>query len=63
MTEDYEMYVHGKWIENCLERDAWGQSVLQKAEYVSNNNDWLRDTYYSDQMANKVWNGKEYVNP
>jgi len=45
MTEDYEMFVHNKWIENCLERDAWGQCVLQKAEYVSKNAQWLKEEY------------------
>ena len=63
MSEEYEMYVHRKWIENCLERDAWGQSVLQKDDYVSKNIEWLRDNFYADMMADKVWNGKEYVNP
>ena len=45
MTEDFEMFVHNKWIENCLERDAWGQCVLQKAEYVSKNAQWLKEEY------------------
>ncbi len=63
MTEEYEMFVHNKWIENCLERDAWGQSVLKKDDYVSKNIEWLRDNFYADMMADKVWNSKEYVNP
>ena len=63
MSKEYELFVHNKWIENCLERDSWGQPVLKKAEYVSNNTDWLRNAYYEEFFANKVWNGKEYVNP
>jgi hypothetical protein len=53
MGDEYEMYVHRKWIENCLERDAWGESVLQKADYVSENIEWLRDSFYSDMRVDK----------
>ena len=53
MGDEYEMYVHRKWIENCLERDAWGEPVLQKADYVSENIEWLRNSFYSDMRVDK----------
>ena len=63
MSEEYEYFLHKMWIKNCIERDSWGECVLPKDQYIANNSKWLQDAFYNDQMANKVWNGKEYVNP
>ena len=63
MSEEYEYFLHNMWIKNCYERDSWGEPVLPKDQYIANNSKWLQDAFYNHQMANKVWNGKEYVNP
>ena len=63
MSEEYEAYVHKMWINNCVERDSYSQDVYSKQEYIQRNAQFLKDNFYITEMGNKVWNGKEYVNP
>ena len=59
----YNGYVHQMWMKNCDERAAWCQPILTKSEYAAEHGTFLEDNFYIVEMGNKVWNGKEYVDP
>lgn len=63
LFQKYQNYLSVMWQENCIERDAWGDKPLTREEYVAKNKDWITDQFYYEEMKDKVWNGKEYVNP
>ena len=60
MSEEYEMYVHRMWINNCVERDSYSQDVYSKQEYIQRNAQFLKDNFDITEMGNDE---KEYVNP
>ena len=60
MSEEYEMYVHRMWINNCVERDNYSQDVYSKQEYIQRNAQFLKDNFDITEMGNDE---KEYVNP
>ena len=60
MSEEYEMYVHRMWINNCVERDSYSQDVYSKQEYIQRNAQFLKDNFDITEMGN---DGKEYVHP
>lgn len=42
----YETFCHKMWSANCLERDAYGETVLTKSEYITQNEDFLLDQFW-----------------
>lgn len=45
MLEKYNEYVHNMWVENCSERDSYGESILNKVQYQELNKDFLQDSF------------------
>jgi len=40
---DYDMFVHNMWVENCNERDSYGEPRLDKEQYLLENREYLLD--------------------
>jgi hypothetical protein len=45
------------WNDNCRERDAYGELVLTKEEYISQNEAFLRDKFWTFEVEDWTDNG------
>lgn len=59
MLERYNAFIHQMWQKNCIERDEWCLPQLSKEDYVSQNGTFLEDTFWMQEVGNKVWSVKE----
>ena len=53
----YNSFVHKMWNDNCSERDAYGELVQTKEEYVSQNEAFLRDKFWTFEVEDWTDNG------
>jgi len=50
MTE-YDMFVHNMWVENCNERDNYGDPRLDKEQYLLENREYLRSLFARSEVV------------
>ena len=43
------------WTANCSERDAYGETVLRKEEYVTKYEEYLLDQFWLTWGNNRKW--------
>ena len=55
LLDKYNGYVHKMWVANCSEREAYGEAILSRDEYRSQNARYLEDKFYEDEVGSKVW--------
>jgi len=41
----FDNFCKNMWLEDCIERDAKGEPLLRKAEYISLNKEYLQDEF------------------
>ena len=51
----FDAFAHNMWSANCSERDAYGEPILRKEEYLSNNAEFLLDQFWLDWGNNRKW--------
>jgi len=61
MLKKYNHFVHEMWNANTEERQAYGEPILSKEEYILENNTFLEDTFWINQYGDKVWDGEKYT--
>jgi hypothetical protein len=47
------------WTDNCYEREAYGEAILSRDEYRSQNARFLEDRFYEDEVGSKVWSAEQ----
>jgi hypothetical protein len=58
--DTYNDFVHAMWSNNCSERDAYGEPMLAKDEYVKHNESFLLDEFWVSWGRNRKWIDGEY---
>jgi hypothetical protein len=53
--DKFDAFAHNMWAANCSERDAYGEPILRKEEYLSNNAEFLLDQFWLDWGNNRKW--------
>lgn len=48
---DYDMLVHNMWVENCNERDNYGEPRLDKEQYLLENREYLRSLFARSEVV------------
>ena len=56
----YEAFCHKMWTANCSERDAYGETVLRKKEYVTEYEEYLLDQFWLSWGTNRMWINGEW---
>jgi hypothetical protein len=49
---EYDSYLREMYIENCEERDTWGDVRMSFDEFLERNGEWLRRHYEESQKQN-----------
>lgn len=53
LTEmEYDSYLREMYIENCEERDTWGDVRISFDEFLKRNGEWLKKHYEESQKQN-----------
>ena len=49
---EYDSYLREMYIENCEERDTWGDVRMSFDEFLKRNGEWLKSHYEESQKQN-----------
>ena len=58
--DKFDAFAHNMWAANCSERDAYGEPILRKEEYLSNNAEFLLDQFWLAWGNNRKWVNGEW---